>query len=96
MFYITGLIFWLIIAIVFLILLHDYLYNFSHKSIRFIYTYIYDTVMLPFCFVKVFFYEDDLSIRSLSFLKNSKRFQSKILFKYISYRLKKKGVRFDF
>ena len=94
MFYVTGLIVWLIIAIAFLILLHDYLHNFSHKSIRFIYTHIYDTIMLPFYFVKVSFYEDDLSIRTLSFLKNSKRFQSKILFKYISYRLKKKGVSF--
>ena len=96
MFYITGLIFWAFFAIAFLILLHDFLYNFSYKSIRFIYTHICDTIMLPFYLFKVSFYEDDLSIRTLSFLKHSKRFQSKILFRYISYRLKKKGVSFDF
>lgn len=95
LFYVTGLVFWLGIGFLFLALFHVYLFRFSNKTVRFVYTHIIDTIMLPYYLFKVSRYDNELSIRTLKFLNKSKRFQSKILFKYISKRLQRKGVDFN-
>ena len=66
---------WLVFGFIISSVLHSNLYSRSN-----IYTHIYDTLLLPFFIIEiVFFYTKSKKIRVLRFLKQSKRFQYKII-----------------
>lgn len=96
MFYVTGFLFWSILAILFLCILHDYLYNYSNRAIRVIYVIVFDFVALPFFIINATFFKEEKLIRVAKHLHGNAKYQAKVMLRYVLYRLKRKGIELKF